>query len=182
MKVVIVSDETAERVLQQDHAAIEVRPLDDAEDLVVKLMPASLAVPAAGMTEQARRNADLRWRFLSRYEMLDSAGVSELSGSRSTNLRATASRWGSEGRIFGIWEHGRVLYPSFQFDGEGRPRPVVRAVLETLDPLKLSEWSTAIWWDTGHEVLEWRRPSEMVDSDPEAVLEAARMDARTIGR
>ena len=178
----IVSDEMAQRVKEQDASAIEVPMLLEVEELVIKLMPATPRVPSAGPTEQARRNAELRQRFLDKHEVLDAAAVSELSGSKSTNPRARASRWASEGRIFGVTVNGRALYPVFQFDSDGQPRPVVETVLEVLKGLNLSTWATAIWWDTGHDVLNWRTPAEKLAKDPEAVLTAARLDARTLGR
>jgi len=77
--------------------------------------------------------------------------------------------------------NGRTLYPSFQFDEAGQPRPVVAEVLAKLRKLNLSPWATAIWWNTDHDVLAWRTPAAVLEEDPEAVLAAADTDARTLG-
>ncbi len=182
MRVMIVSDETAERLIENDREALEVPVLAQIEDVVIKLMPAVPRVPHAGLTEQARRNAEIRERFLDRVEVLDAAQVAQLSGSRSTNQRARASRWAKESRIFAVVVNGRSLYPAFQFDTDGRPRPAVAEVLTALESLNLSLWSTAIWWDTPSDVLDWRTPTEALPVDPDALVAAARMDARTLGR
>ena len=178
----IVSDETAERLKADEPSAVEVPIREDLERLIHSLMPATPRVPEAGLTEQARRNAELRQRVLQTFEFLDAASVSELSGSRSTNPRARASRWANEGRIFGVVVNGRTLYPSFQFDDVGRPLPAVADVLAKLKQLNLSGWATAIWWNTDHDVLDWRTPAEVLTHSPETVLAAAETDARTLGR
>lgn len=129
MRVMIVSDETAERLKADDRSVVEVPVRDDIERLVRSLMPALPRVAEAGITEQARRNAELRRRILDTFEFLDASAISQLSGSKSTNRRARASRWANEGRIFGVVVNGRMLYPSFQFDDTGQPRPIVAEVL-----------------------------------------------------
>jgi hypothetical protein len=182
VRVLVVSDEAAERLKADDRSVIEVPVRDDVERLVSSLMPATPQVPAAGLTEQARRNAELRQRLLNTFEFLDAAAVSELSGSKSTNPRARASRWANEGRIFGVTVNGRALYPGFQFDDVGQPRPIVAEVLAKLHQLNLSAWATAIWWNTGHDALDWRTPAAVLDENSEAVVAAAEMDARTLGR
>lgn len=182
MRVVVVPDETAERLKQTDPQTIEVPVSAEMEDLVARLMPAGLPrVPDAGWTEQARRNAQLREHFLAKFDFLDAAEVAEMSGSRSANRRAAASRWAATGRIFGVKLNGQVFYPAFQFNEAGQPRPSVAEVLEALKPLNLSEWSEALWWDTASDVLGWRTPAEVVADDPVPVVEAARLDASTLG-
>jgi hypothetical protein len=178
----IVSDEIAERLKTDDGSVVEVPVRDDIERLVLSLMPAVPRVAEAGLTEQARRNAELRRRVLDTFEFLDAAAVSRLSGSKSTNPRARASRWANEGRLFGVVVNGRTLYPSFQLDDTGQPRPVVAEVLAKLSKLNLSPWATAIWWNTDHDVLDWRSPAAVLGDDPEAVLAAAETDGRTLGR
>lgn len=181
-RLMIVSDETAERLKSDDRSAVEVPVRDDVERLVLSMMPATPRVAEAGLTEQARRNAELRQHVLDSFEFLDAAAVARLSGSKSANPRARASRWANEGRIFGITVNGRALYPTFQFDEHGQPRQVVADVLERLRQLNLSSWAIAIWWDTGHDVLGWRTPAAVLVDDPAVVLAAADTDLRTLGR
>jgi hypothetical protein len=180
--VLVVPDETAERLKAAEPRTIEVPVGEEMEDLVVRLMRAVPRVPDAGWTEQARRNAQLRERFMSKFHLLDANEVAELSGSASSNPRARASRWASSGRIFGVPVGARVLYPQFQFDQHGQPRPVVARALEALKGLNLSAWAAALWWDTASDVLGWHTPAEVLAEDPGAVLAAAQLDARTLGR
>ena len=181
MRLLVVDDETAARIKDEAPAAVEVPVLEEVEDVVVRLMPAATRVPGKGVTEQARRNAALRQAFLDRHELLDAAAVAEWAGSRSSNRRAQASRWAAAKRIFGVPAGGHTLYPGFQFDDDGHPRPAVADVLKILAEMHLSAWATAIWWDTPSDVLGWRRPAEVVAVDPDEVIAAARIDARSIG-
>ncbi|HET9061242.1 MAG TPA: hypothetical protein VFN61_15085, partial [Acidimicrobiales bacterium] len=81
MRVLVVADETADLVKRQDPTAIEVPVSAQMEDLVARLMPGRTAcVPDAGWTEQARRNAQLRERFLGRTELIDAGAVADMSG------------------------------------------------------------------------------------------------------
>ena len=137
--------------------------------------------PGAGWAEQARRNAQLRERFLSEVHLLDAAEVADTSGSLSINRRAVASRWAGARRIFGVKLNGQVFYPAFQFDEVGQPRPAVGKVLEVLAPLNLSEWAEALWWGAASDALGWRTPAKAVTEDPMAVIEAALLDASTLG-
>jgi hypothetical protein len=182
MRVLVVSEETADRLKAEEPTAMEVPVRSSIEELVLKLMPAVPRVPDAGWTEQARRNAELRALFLGKFRTLDAAEVGKLSGSKASNPRALASRWAGAGRIFGVPLGAQVLYPEFQFDETGQPRPAVAKVLVVLKPLGLSPWAGALWWDTGSDVLGWRAPAEVLPQDPDAVVAAAQADARTLGR
>lgn len=53
-------------------------------------------------------------------------------------------------------------------------------MLELLEQLNLSPWAMALWWDTTSDVLSWRAPADVLDKDPEAVIDAAVTDTRTI--
>jgi hypothetical protein len=181
-RLMIVSDETAERLKADDRSAVEVPIREEFDRLVQSLMPPTPRVAEAGLTEQARRNAELRQHVMESFEFLDATAVARLSGSKSANPRARASRWANEGRIFGITVNGRALYPSFQFEDHGQPREAVADILTRLRQLNLSAWAIAIWWNTGHDALDWRKPATVLIEDPSAVLAAADIDLRTLGR
>ena len=70
----------------------------------------------------------------------------------------------------------RALYPSFQFDVDtGRPKPVMATVLAQL-PRALVDggWQLGFWFTTPNDVLDWRRPADVLGADdPGAVIAAA---------
>ena len=147
-------------------------------DVVNVLAP--MGVPSPAWLEQARRNAEERHRFLVEFGALDSEEVATLARSRSANRRSLAQRWRSEGRIFGVEIQGRYVYPGLQFDPEnGQPKPAIARVLKSLpERLRDGGWQLALWWDNAVDTLEFRRPVDVVDADPEAVVLAARGEAK----
>lgn len=142
------------------------------DELVEMLMPAR--VPSPATVEQARRNAEARTQLLAEVGALTAADVHRISGSAADNPRATASRWAREGRIFGVEWRERVLYPAFQFDSLGQPRPVIREILELL-PEALTGWARALWWTAESEALGGSRPLGLLD-DPELLRAAAQAE------
>lgn len=147
------------------------------ERLIEMAMPAVSGRPHPAVLDQARRNADFRADFLGRHDVLDARQVHDLYGSKADNSAALAGRWRSGGKIFGIEDRGRILYPAFQFDDTGRPKPVVARVLQALG--KRGPWQVASWFTAPNGWLpDDRRPVDVMDADPDAVAEAAREAAR----
>lgn len=133
--------------------------------------------PHPAVLDQARRNADFRADFLERYDVLDARQVHDLYGAEADNSAALAGRWRSGGRVFGIEDRGRILYPAFLFDDTGRPKPVVARVLQALG--KRGPWQVASWFTAPNGWLpDDRRPVDVMDADPDAVAEAAREATR----
>jgi hypothetical protein len=87
-----------------------------------------------------------------------------------------ANRWRQEGQIFSVTYQGQTLYPAFQLDADGQPRPVIAEVIRTLGSTS-ADWELAIWFISYTGWLGGRRPVDLLDSDPEAVAEAARSEA-----
>ncbi|MEA2602976.1 MAG: hypothetical protein QOF89_3968 [Acidobacteriota bacterium] len=114
---------------------------------------------------QAARNAAAREKLLTEF------GV--LSGVQAAK---TVGQWKREGLIFTVYHQGRSVYPAFQFDNEGRPRPVVAEVLATLGQQGRG-WQLALWFMSANGWLGGRRPVDVLDTDPAAISEAARREA-----
>ncbi len=145
----------------------------DMERLIESMLPSS--VPNSAAVLQARRNAAAREGLLQEFGALTSAEVADLAGSRASNKAALANRWKQEGRIFPVTHHGQTLFPAYQFDGEGQPRPVIAQVLSTLGK-QSRDWELALWFLSASGWLGGKRPVDLLDSDPAAVAEAARRE------
>ncbi len=129
---------------------------EEMERLIEMAMPTGRPHPA--VIDQACRNADFRADFLGCYKVLDARQVHDL--------------YGSGGGIFGIEDRGSILYPAFQFDNTRRPKPVVAKVLQALG--KRGPWQVASWFTTPNGWLpDSRRPVDVMDTDPDAVVDAA---------
>lgn len=143
------------------------------ERLIDVAMPALSGRPHPAVLDQARRNAEFRADLLERYEVLDAGQVHRLYGSKADNTAALAGRWRSAGKIFGVEHRGRLLYPAFQFDDAGRPKPVVAEILQALGGR--GAWQVASWFTAPNGWLpDDRRPVDVMDTDPDAVAAAAR--------
>ena len=69
-------------------------------------------------------------------------------------------------------------YPGFQLDPEGRPRPVVADVLSHLSQLDTTPWQQALWFMAANGWLDGRRPVDLLDDQPGAVVSAAEAAVR----
>ena len=147
------------------------------ERLIDVAMPVLSGRPHPAVLDQARRNAEFRADFMERYDVLDAGQVHRLYGSKADNTAALAGRWRSAGKIFAVEHQGSFFYPAFQFDGAGRPKPVVADVLHALG--KRGPWQIASWFTAPNGWLpDDRCPVEVMDAAPDAVAAAAREVAR----
>jgi hypothetical protein len=183
MRLLYVEDDLAERLLSDhERGVVEIHTLREARDLADHLTNAADPVEEPELMEQVRRNVVARNDFLERFEALDAEGLARFAGSRSANLRATASRWLKEGACFSVESGGRRLFPVFQFDPERqRPYEAVAGALRLLRAARLDGWALPLWWGTPHDGLDWRVPADVLATEPEAVLAAAALDRDTLG-
>lgn len=147
-------------------------------DLLAEAMTPDLAVPTPPVVLQARRNAEARTQLLNEFGALTAAQVAELAGSEAKNTSALAGRWRREGRLIAVDHQGTVYYPGFQLDPEGRPRAVVAEVLNHLDQLDTTPWQQALWFMAANGWLDGRRPVDLLDDQPGAVVSAAEAAVR----
>jgi hypothetical protein len=136
--------------------------------------------PTPAAVLQVRRNAEARKRLLEDFGALTSTEIAELAGSTADNRSATANRWRQERRIFGVRHHDALYYPGFQFGSDGRPLPVIRDVLDALSGHGLTDWETALWFTTSTRTLDDRRPVDELAANPDAVVEAARLEVAPV--
>jgi len=140
------------------------------------LPPLSVLLPSSVAALQARRNAEARSSLVRELGALTSTQVAELAGSRASNRAALANRWKQEGRIFSVVDVWAKHYPAFQFDTEGRPRPVIAEIIRSLGS-KSTDWELALWFTTNVGWLDGQRPVDLLESDPATVAEAAESEA-----
>ena len=149
--------------------------LQDAEDmprLIEMAMPLVSERTSAAVIYQAQRNASLRAKFLRTYELLPAEQVHALYGSSAKNRAALAARWRADRKIFAIEHQGRLLYPAFQFDEVGRPKAVIGRILDALGR-GTGAWQTAIWFTTPNSWLDRRKPVDLLEREPDRVIDAA---------
>lgn len=104
-------------------------------------------------------------------DFLSLAQTAQLLGVPPTNL----DEWEAEGLVFSIHHAGSSLFPkyAFQANAEHRPEPDLKVILAVLRTTK-SEWGIAFWFASSNVFLGSKRPQEMLWSNADKVLLAAR--------
>lgn len=178
--VVLMARSEAESALFQDIARmlppmIEARRAARHERRIEALLDILLdADPLAGAEAGIDRdNAELRRAFLDRVTVLDAATVHERAGHTGRNKAQTAANWRRAGRILGVPQGGRLLYPTFQFDPAGQPLAIMTDILSAL-PADWSAWQRAFWFMAPNEWIDGTAPADALAVHGSSVVEAAR--------
>lgn len=172
-EVVVVGAFTPEVATQLTRiASLITQQKEQSERLIDAMFSPALTVSSAA-AQQALRNAEARQELLNEFGVLDSEQVARLAGSAAKNRSATVSRYLAGGQVFAIEHRGGRYYPAFQFDPDGRPRPVIAQVLAALQPFGLNGWEIALWFTTASGWLGDRRPVDLLDDDPDEIVAAA---------
>ena len=107
--------------------------------------------------------------------------MADANQSRARNRNALADNWKKRRQVFAVRhrdESGRLreVFPLFQFE-DHKPIKAVQAVLEAFGDGK-APWKIALWFTSNNGWLPGRpRPVDLLASTPDAVIEAARLDA-----
>jgi len=111
-------------------------------------------------------------RVLQGVEWSTAAEIGARRAPGAANPHGTISRWRESGAVFGIDHGGRKIYPAYVFDASLQPLPAVRKVLEILKGYEA--FRIAAWFESTNAFLGGRRPREVIGTDPDAVVAAAR--------
>lgn len=120
-----------------------------------------------------QRKEDLRAFILADGQWLSSSELSDKAHFTNANRSAGPNAWKRRGRTFAISVDGQDRYPDYAFDEAWQPLPAVKQVLEIFDGTR-TPWSLAAWFAGSNSWLGGRRPKELLSSDPQAVIAAAR--------
>lgn len=156
--------------LLRDRSAADSR--DAMEQLIDLCLPRIEPRQAPDLVDQARRNAELRKEFLTEFPCWDAEHVHQLYGSTADNRSALTAGWRKARKIFGIEYRNKLRFPAFQFDGHGRPRPVIARVLKAMNP-DMGPWQIAIWFTSANSSLDGQTPVHILDTHGEDVVRAA---------
>jgi hypothetical protein len=132
-----------------------------------------LTTLSPAVLEQVNRNAQAQAELADEFGLRSSTDVAKLARSTASNRAATANRWVNQRKVFPVDVDGAQRFPGFQFDENGRPRPIIADVLAAFGD-RLTGWELALWFTGSSDWLGDERPVDVLDSDPELVVEAAR--------
>lgn len=114
--------------------------------------------------------AQLRDRLLAQERWLTSEEIPSLAG---VDRETYASDLPSRRQLISVRHEGRYLYPAVQFDSRGVPFP---RLPELLNFFPKQGWSGIFWLFQPTTRLNGERPADVLATDMEAVIAAARTD------
>jgi hypothetical protein len=176
--VAVTASSPTEAALISDVLAVLKSHLDDGREALERvlqaLLPTERLTMSSAVLEQVNRNAVAHAELAEEFGLLSSTQVAELAKSKSvaSNPAALANRWRKEQKVFTVDVDGAQRFPGFQFGANGRPQPVIAQVLAAVGE-RLTGWELALWFTGSNDWLGGERPVDVLDSDPELVVEAA---------
>ena len=85
-------------------------------------------------------------------------------------------KWKQESKIFSLVNENVELIPEYVVDQHGNPKPIIQTILHIFEGKK-SSLAIAIWFMSVNGWLRGNTPVSCLEMSPDAVLEAARMEA-----
>lgn len=166
-----------DRVLSQKTAEIREQKLEELVDFIAGQM----VVPSRIDTKMAQRLAARHARVLNEFGFATAEQLADANQSRAGNRNALADNWKKRRQVFAVRhrdESGRPreVFPLFQFE-DHKPIKVVQSILEAFGEHK-APWKLALWFASNNGWLPGQaRPVDLLESAPDAVVQAARRDA-----
>ena len=127
---------------------------------------------ASRQLSAVERRIELRKQLRKSVDLISADRWKEWSGSRGKNPSAALGKHKREGRLFAVLDDDRDFYPAFQFSEDAKPKPAIARVLERV-PEPARGWPLLSWFNAGNVFLKDQKPMDVIDSDPEAVADAA---------
>ena len=130
--------------------------------------------PSKAAREQARMLIDAKTAILKSGDFLPATEVAKLAGFSASNLSVQPNKWKRNREIFAI-QHGREDYmPLYGLDsGDHRPRKEMAEILNIFGDAK-DGWGLAFWFAGLNSFLDDERPQDVLATDPEQVIAAAK--------
>ncbi len=116
-------------------------------------------------------------RVLKSNQFLKASDITNLSAGTVKNPSGALNRWKQKHQIFAIDMKGVDYYPIYALSPENGYKPYaemsdILGILHTKTP-----WGLAFWFESSNGYLERRAPRELMKSDRQAVLAAAKNEA-----
>ena len=166
-----------DRLLAEKIAAVRERRMEEMVDFMAARMLASSAVEL----EMAQRLAHRHARVLNEFGFFTAEQLADANRSQAANRAALADNWRKRRQLFAVPHpdkaaRERDIYPAFQFEGS-KPIKAVQEVLEAFGERK-APWKLALWFTSNNGSLpDSARPVDLLATDPQSVVRAARRDA-----
>ncbi|TVR67842.1 MAG: DUF2384 domain-containing protein [Candidatus Competibacteraceae bacterium] len=149
------------------------------ERLAEVLVPRTPASPR--LLKEASMLVQARKAVLESGDWLTAANVAQLAGLSTRNPSAQPNKWKKQGLIFAIHHNGVDYYPGYGLNRDAgfRPLKALAKVIEVFVGHK-DGWGMAYWFRSPNSFLGGKRPQDVLGTQPERVIEAARDEVQEI--
>lgn len=149
------------------------RQKESLEKIVGALLP-EIVIPNAALI-QARMMMDAKSKILQGGDFVSATEIAKLAGYSEKNPSAQPNKWKKDGTIFAIQHKGVDYFPLYALDPDENYRPfkAIGEVLRVFGKNKTG-WGTAFWFAGLNSFLDDRRPQDLLASDPDLVIAAAK--------
>ena len=126
---------------------------------------------------EAQMAARAQARVLKSNEFYKALDINKLTSASVRNPSGALNRWKQNHQIFAIERKGTDYYPIYALSQEDgyKPYPEMKEILKTLGTK--TSWGLAFWFDSPNSYLRNRSPKELMKTDRQLVLAAARNEA-----
>jgi len=164
------------QVVEMVPTLLEKRRVQKWDALVEALMPDVVLSPTKVI--EAEMKSAAMTQILASQDFVTASDIARLGKFSVKNPSSQPNRWKRMGQIFAIHHRGADYYPLYALDPANgyRPRAIVADVLRLFADSKDS-WGTAFWFGSINSYLQEQRPQDVLNSDPEPLLRAARAEA-----
>lgn len=133
------------------------------------------APPSPNLLKEAVMIARARTAVLEGTDWLTAAQIADVAGLSASNPSAQPNKWKRQRRIFAIHHNGIDYFPGYGLDPETgyRPRKSLKPILDAFGDEK-DGWGLAYWFFAVNGFLGGRKPQDVLATEPERVLAAAR--------
>ena len=138
-------------------------------DLLVPRKP-----PTAHALKEAAMLARAKKAVLENGDWVTAAELAKLAELKTVNPSSQPNKWKRNQQIFAIAHNGVDYYPTYGLDPLAgyRPLKAMARVIELLSPYRDS-WGMAYWFASDNSMLNGKRPQDLLQSEPDRVIEAA---------
>jgi hypothetical protein len=152
---------------------VRLRQRETVEQMVGALLP-DIAISDTALA-QARMMVDAKSTILESGDFLPAAAIASLAGYSAKNPSAQPNRWKKDAAIFAIQHKGNDYFPMYALDAEENYRPykALAEVLRIFGETKTG-WGIAFWFAGLDSFLDDRRPQDLLESEPDLVIAAAK--------
>lgn len=170
---------TIVNIAQLVPALVEVQLRDTLESVVEAFVPK--IVPTPNVLKEAHMLARARTAVLESGDWMTAAEIAEVAGFSKSNTSAQPNKWKREKSIFAIRHNGIDYFPSYGLDATAGYRPLkdLATVMRVFGDRK-DGWGLAYWFMSPNGFLGGKRPQDLLLTEPQRVIDAAKDELEEI--